>query len=143
MKTIIIILAILVIGYVVLQTTGSQTAKNTGTAVKEAGREIVDKTKEGVNELKEKVDEQNIPEKAEKSGEKLDQMALDASITAAIKMKLANDETVKALNINVETDAGHVTLIGKVSSTSEADRAIELAKQVDGVKSVKSQLTVQ
>ncbi len=39
----------------------------------------------------------------------VDQKALDATITAAVKMRLANDERVSATRINVDTKDGIVT----------------------------------
>lgn len=143
MRTLLIIVLLVIVGYLVLQYANPKTAKNTDTAIKEASREVVQKTKEGYNELKEKAKEEKIPEKMEKGAQKIEDMALDASITAAIKMKLAKDELVKASNIDVDTKNGHVTLNGTVSSTAEADRAIELSKQAEGVKSVTSHLEVK
>jgi len=64
----------------------------------------------------------------------------DAEITASVKAKFMTDENVAARHINVETDNGIVTLRGKVSSETEADRAIELAKTADGVRLVHSYL---
>jgi hyperosmotically inducible protein len=43
----------------------------------------------------------------------------------------------------VETTNGVVHLTGDVKSKAEADKAIEIAKKVDGVKKVKSDLVVK
>lgn len=67
----------------------------------------------------------------------------DASITAAIKMKMADDPAVSADKINVDTSDGKVTLNGTVQNAAEADKAIGLARSVDGVKSVESNLVVR
>jgi hyperosmotically inducible protein len=67
----------------------------------------------------------------------------DGSITAAVKMKFANDEVVKASSIDVDTKDGYVTLNGTVASQTEADRAVTLARTVDGVKEVRSNLIVE
>ena len=67
----------------------------------------------------------------------------DASITASVKSKLIGDELVKARNINVETYKGVVSLSGFVDSKAEANHAIVLAQQVEGVKSVKDDLNVR
>ena len=64
----------------------------------------------------------------------------DAEITAAVKAKFMTDENVAARHIDVDTNNGIVTLRGKVSSETEADRAIELAKTADGVRLVHSYL---
>ena len=67
----------------------------------------------------------------------------DATITSAVKMRFAKDETVKAFAINVDTKNGDVTLTGTVKSQAEADRAIELARGIEGVKNVTSNLTIK
>jgi len=69
-------------------------------------------------------------------------IAEDASITASINAKFANDGVVKMMDINVDTYAGVVTLYGSVHSQLAADRAVTLAKSVKGVKQVVSKLTV-
>jgi hyperosmotically inducible protein len=66
----------------------------------------------------------------------------DARITSEVKLKFAADDTVKALNIDVDTSNGIVTLNGSVNSRNELEQAVRLAKQVDGVKQVKTNLTV-
>jgi len=64
----------------------------------------------------------------------------DATITAAVKTKLIGDETVKARDINVDTYNGVVQLSGFVESKAEANQAVALAEEVEGVKSVKDDL---
>jgi len=68
------------------------------------------------------------------------QTASDAAITAKVKTALGNDELVKARNINVDTVRGVVTLNGNVGSAAEKERAISLAKRVEGVANVKDNL---
>jgi hyperosmotically inducible protein len=67
----------------------------------------------------------------------------DASITAQVKTKLIDDEAVKARNINVETYKGVVQLTGFVESRAEANQAVALAEQVEGVMSVKDDLLLR
>jgi hyperosmotically inducible protein len=69
--------------------------------------------------------------------------ATDASITAAIKMKMADDPVVSAMKIDVDTTKGKVTLNGTVKDAAEGDQAVRLARSVDGVKSVESKLVVR
>ena len=132
MRTLLIIVLVVILGFVLLQYTNSRTARNTEVAVKEAGREVAEKTKEGLTDLKQKVEEEKIPEKIKEGTDQVENLALDASTTAAVKAKLMNDELVKARNIDVDTKNGHVTLNGDVSSTAEADQAIQLAQKVEG-----------
>jgi len=61
----------------------------------------------------------------------------DSAITAKIKAAQAADSVVRATSIHVETDnAGAVTLSGSARSQAEIDRAVELAKGVQGVTGV-------
>ena len=52
------------------------------------------------------------------------------------------DATVSGLKINVDTADGVVSLTGDVASTIEKRRALEIARETDGVKSVKDQLKI-
>lgn len=64
----------------------------------------------------------------------------DATITTRVKSALLNEPNINAVHIDVNTSAGIVTLAGTVKSKAEADRVVEVAKQVPGVKDVKSSL---
>lgn len=66
----------------------------------------------------------------------------DAGITSAVKAKLLADTTVSGLRIDVDTENGVVTLTGNVKSKAEADRAVMLARNTDGVTRVVSNLKV-
>jgi hyperosmotically inducible protein len=66
----------------------------------------------------------------------------DAGITTAIKTKMLADTTVGGLSIDVDTADAVVTLKGEVGSAAEKKRAIEIAKETNGVKSVKDQLKI-
>jgi hyperosmotically inducible protein len=84
-------------------------------------------------------------EAAAKAGEvagKAGAAVTDAAITSAVKAKFLADTTVKGLKIDVDTSAGMVTLNGTVSSRAEADRAMMLARNTDGVKGVHSNLKI-
>lgn len=68
--------------------------------------------------------------------------ASDPGVTTAVKSKLAADDTVKAYQIDVDTNGGVVTLSGAVETQAAKDRAIQLARETDGVSSVDDRLTV-
>ncbi len=70
------------------------------------------------------------------AGNRAAEVISDVSLTTKIKSKMALDDTVKALDINVTTRDGHVTLSGAVRSAAERDRALALARETAGVKSV-------
>lgn len=66
----------------------------------------------------------------------------DATITTRVKTALLDDPDVNATRIDVNTAAGVVTLSGDVRSKGEADRAVQVARTVQGVKDVRSALKV-
>jgi osmotically-inducible protein OsmY len=101
--------------------------------LKEEGREVADKAKAEGRELK-----AEAGEAAGKAGAAI----TDAAITTAVKAKFLADTTVKGLRIDVDTDNGMVTLNGTVSSRAEADRAMTLARNTDGVKGVHDNMKI-
>jgi hypothetical protein len=66
----------------------------------------------------------------------------DAGITAKVKTALAAEKDVRAIGINVDTVQGNVTLTGRVASQDEAERVLQVARGVEGVKAVDSKLTI-
>lgn len=67
----------------------------------------------------------------------------DAGITTAVKAKFAEDKTVAATSISVETMKGVVQLSGFAKSQAEKDRAAALARDVKGVTSVRNSIVVR
>jgi hyperosmotically inducible protein len=68
----------------------------------------------------------------------------DSAITTKIKSKLAAENLASLKDIKVDTDQnGVVWMSGTVKSQSEADQALTIARNTEGVKSVKSNLKVQ
>jgi hyperosmotically inducible periplasmic protein len=66
----------------------------------------------------------------------------DPGITTAVKSKFAADDTVKAYQIDVDTDNAVVTLSGSVENPSAKERAVMIARQTDGVRDVVDRITV-
>lgn len=66
----------------------------------------------------------------------------DPGITAAVKTRFATDDVVKAYNINVDTKNGVVTLSGAVETVAAKERAVQIARQTEGVRDVVDSLTV-
>lgn len=75
----------------------------------------------------------------EGTGEYLD----DSLITSKVKAAVLNDPGLKVAEINVETFKGTVQLSGFVSSRTAADKAVALAREVKGVKSVKDDMRIK
>lgn len=67
----------------------------------------------------------------------------DSVITSKIKAKFVEDRAVSALNIAVETYKGTVQLSGFANSQTEISRAVQLASEVQGVRSVKNDIRLK
>ena len=77
-------------------------------------------------------------------GEKAGKYVDDATVTAKVKTAIATDVGIKAAtNVNVETSRGVVQLSGFAGSDEEASRAVEAAKKVAGVRSVRNDIRVK
>lgn len=67
----------------------------------------------------------------------------DAGVTTSVKAKFAQDDLVKAHQINVTTREGVVTLSGDVDTPAAKQQAVRLARQTEGVTDVIDQLHVE
>lgn len=74
-----------------------------------------------------------------KTGDKIS----DTWINSKVSWFFVGEDTLKDSNINVDTKNNVVTLKGTVKSQAGRARAIELARQTDGVKSVVDQLVIK
>ena len=77
--------------------------------------------------------------KHESSGQYID----DSVITSKVKTQLAADDFLKSFQISVETYKGVVQLSGFVDSQTAVNKAGEITRNVNGVKSVKNNLIVK
>jgi hyperosmotically inducible protein len=86
---------------------------------------------------------QDISQKTAEAAKKAEEAVGDGALTAKIKAKMALDDTVKALDLNVDTVNGVVTVTGKVRSRAERDRALALARETNGVRTVVDRITLE
>lgn len=77
--------------------------------------------------------------KHEGTGEYVD----DAVITTKVKAAIFNEPSLKSAEINVETFKGVVQLGGFVNSQADINKAVEVARSVKGVKSVKNDMRLK
>ena len=104
-------------------TTVTNPAPETTAAVKQAGNEMAADAKSAAN----------------KAGNAIE----DGAITAKVKTALLADPDVKGLMIDVDTKNGVVTLKGTADKAANKSRAVAIAKDTSGVKSVEDQLVVK
>jgi osmotically-inducible protein OsmY len=60
----------------------------------------------------------------------------DSTITAKVKSSLLADSVIGATAFDVDTNAGTVVLTGFVKSEQERQRAMQIARSVEGVQRV-------
>lgn len=75
----------------------------------------------------------------ESTGEYID----DSVLTTKVKASILGDSKLKILQIDVETFKGIVQLSGFVDTPEAAERAVQLARTVKGVKQVNNSLIVK
>jgi hyperosmotically inducible protein len=79
---------------------------------------------------------------AKTAADRTEEAVGEAALTAKIKSKMALDDSVKARNINVDTNGTVVTVTGTVQSDQERERAVRLAKETAGVTQVVDRLHI-
>lgn len=77
--------------------------------------------------------------KQESTGEYFD----DTVITTRVKAAIFNDPSLKSAEINVETFKGTVQLSGFVNSRADINKAVEVARSIKGVTSVKNDMRLK
>ena len=100
----------------VVGTAGSERAREVGAEVGERTSEAADATRRAIGE---------------------------GTLTSKIKAKMALDDTVRALKIDVDTQGTVVTLTGTVRSETERQRALALARETEGVSQVVDRLHIK
>lgn len=75
----------------------------------------------------------------EGTGEYID----DTVITTKVKAAIFNEPSLKSAEINVETFKGAVQLAGFVKYQADMSKAVELARNVKGVTSVKNDMRLK
>ena len=83
-----------------------------------------------------------VRRKVAEAGRQLEESTRDARTTARLKARFALDPELKAREIEIHTDDGHVALTGRVDSHEEVARAIRMAVEEDDVLEVTSTLQV-
>lgn len=120
----------------------------------QAAQSAAAKTGEAVKEAKAKLDASgttaefkdsmaNAKQAAKEAGAAVSATVDDAAITASVSAGLAKDPELSAIKINVDTKGGAVILRGPAPTAAARTRAEEVAKGVQGVKSVDNQLEVK
>lgn len=150
MRKLLMIVLILIAGILALNlTTDSEIARNYRSAANGVSHVAVDRTfgkiADSARDLVYRVRyrTENGMDLLRARMHQMNQRALDSSITAAVKMKLASDDRLSTSKIEVATNDGVVMLSGTVPNQRRADRAVALAYQAEGVNKVNSAIQVK
>ena len=110
-----------------------------------AGATLGERTREALHNVKEKTKDAftRADDKAENAADRAGRATSDAAITSKVKASLVAEKDLSGMEINVDTEKGVVMLSGFVESKAEADKAVRVAKGVEGVTSVKSAIKVK
>jgi hyperosmotically inducible periplasmic protein len=114
-----------------------------GEAENQAQKELTTeyaKDVEGVKDVKNKM---TVSKTSNKTVDRVVGNIDDASITAQAKMSLLLHRSTSARNTRVVTNNGVVTLEGVAENAAEKDLVTKLVKDIDGVKSVNNQMTIE
>ncbi|HEY0062513.1 MAG TPA: BON domain-containing protein [Telluria sp.] len=106
---------------------------------------IADKTGRAVDRVADRTD--NAGDKtanaADNASAKTGKVVADSVITTKVKADLFKEPELSAMAIHVETEKGVVMLSGFVDTKADAEKAVRLAKSVEGVSQVKSAIKVK
>ncbi|HRE33167.1 MAG TPA: BON domain-containing protein, partial [Candidatus Berkiella sp.] len=84
---------------------------------------------------------ENTDKPAESTTSKVKTALSDTEITAKVKAKFIeeklDEKDIAAFKVHVKTKKGVVYLSGKVTDKEQAENAVKVAKEVEGVKDVK------
>lgn len=118
--------------------------KGTAGTIKDKAKEGAEKTKEGAEKVAEKTKEgaEKVVDKTKEGLSKTGEVITDAWITTRVKSKFVGEDLLKDSDINVDTNDHVVTLKGTVMSAAGRARAVEQAKEVEGVRRVVDQLRI-
>lgn len=67
----------------------------------------------------------------------------DSVVTTRVKSALRVDPDIKNFDFKVETRKGEVQLSGFVDNQSQIERAIETARGIEGVRSVRNEMSIK
>ena len=123
----------------------AQVVGTTGTEARDKAREVGAEVGERAAVAADRAEDvaQKAAEKTAQAAEQTRQAIAEGSLTAKIKAKMALDDFVKARDLNVDTVGSTVTVTGSVYSQAEKDRALQLARETEGVTHVIDKVTIK
>jgi osmotically-inducible protein OsmY len=112
-----------------------------GSASSEAQKELAEEYAKDIEGIKSVENEMTVS--AEPPTRTVGEVIDDASITAQINATLLMHRSTSALQTDVNTRDGVVTLEGKAENKAEMDLATKLASDINGVKKVMNKMEIK
>lgn len=133
-KLVLFLVVVAVIGAFLLGWWGTGRVSSTDPPVTDRTAEAVEKTGEVAK---------TAGDRAAQAANSARRAIGEGSLTAKIKAKMALDDHVKALGLDVDTAGSIVTVSGTVNTPAERDRALDLARDTQGVTQVVDRIVVR
>ena len=114
-----------------------------GEAASQAQKDLTTEYAKDIVGVKDVKNEMTVAAKPEKPRETMGEKIDDASITAQVKMTLLSHRSTSMLSTKVETKDGVVMLGGKAKNTAEKDLVTKLVSDINGVKSVVNNMSIE
>lgn len=115
---------------------------NTNTSVANANTNVNRPVNANVSREEYEKDKNYYEQEAKRLGRKIGSGANDLWLWTKTRSALAYADDLKDVTINVDVENDVVTLTGTVPTDKQKARAEQVAKSIEGVKSVKNDLTV-
>jgi hyperosmotically inducible protein len=120
---------------------GRAAAATVAEKTREVAATVADKTRSAV--AKTEVAAEKAEVKSAAAARKTSVVVADSVITTKVKADIFKEPELKSMAIHVETEKGVVMLSGFVDAKADADKAVALARNIEGVTSVKSAIKVK
>ena len=114
-----------------------------GEAANLAQKELTTERVKDVAGVKGVKNEMTVAANPEKPGETMGEKIDDGSITAQAKATLLSHRSTGVLRTKVTTTDGVVTVSGQARNAAEKDLVTKLAEDINGVKSVVNNMTIE
>jgi osmotically-inducible protein OsmY len=114
-----------------------------GEAASPAERDLATEYAKDIDGVKDVKNEMTVATAAEKPARSFGDKVDDASVTAQVKLTLLVHRSTSAVRTKVETKDGVVTITGTAKNSAEKDLVTKLVSDIDGVKRVDNQMTVE
>jgi osmotically-inducible protein OsmY len=114
-----------------------------GQASSEAQKELTTEYARDIDGVKSVKNDMTVEKPGKTTVEKVGEYIDDASITSQVKLALLFHRSTSVIKTRVETKDGNVTLTGVAKNGAEKDLAGKLVRDINGVKEVKNEMTVE